>query len=33
MDDLADEFADADELLDKELDDLVDEDAVGRGFQ
>jgi hypothetical protein len=30
---LAEEFADAEELLDAELDDLVDEDEVGRGFQ
>jgi hypothetical protein len=33
LDDLTDEFADADELLSKDLDDLVDEDGVGRGFQ
>jgi len=33
MDDLSEEFADAEELLDEELDDLVDEDGVGRGFQ
>ena len=32
MDDLKDEFADAEELLDAELDDLVEEDDVGRGF-
>jgi len=30
---LAEEFADADELLDAELDEIVDEDEVGRGFQ
>jgi len=30
---LAEEFPDAEELLDAELDDLVDEDEVGRGFQ
>ncbi|CAM2785946.1 MULTISPECIES: hypothetical protein [Halobacterium] len=30
---LAEEFPDADELLDSELDDLVDADRVGRGFQ
>jgi len=33
LDDLTDEFADADELLSKDLDDLVEEDGVGRGFQ
>ncbi|MFB6270207.1 MAG: hypothetical protein ABEH83_09705 [Halobacterium sp.] len=32
VDALADEFADAEELLDKELDDLVEADDVGRGF-
>ncbi len=32
MDDLKAEFADAEELLDAELDDLVEEDDVGRGF-
>lgn len=32
MDELSDEFADADELLETELDDLIDEDDVGRGF-
>jgi hypothetical protein len=32
MDDLKEEFADAEELLDSELDDLVEEDDVGRGF-
>jgi hypothetical protein len=30
---LADEFADADDLLSKDLDQLVEEDGVGRGFQ
>jgi hypothetical protein len=30
---LAEEFADAEELLDAELEDLVGEDEVGRGFQ
>lgn len=33
LDDLTDEFADADELLTEDLDDLVEEDGVGRGFQ
>ena len=33
LDDLSEEFADADELLSKDLDDLVEEDGVGRGFQ
>jgi len=32
MEELADEFPDAEALLDKELDDLIDEDDVGRGF-
>ena len=33
LDELSEEFADADELLSKDLDDLVEEDGVGRGFQ
>jgi len=33
LDDLADEFADADDLLSKDLDQLVEDDGVGRGFQ
>jgi hypothetical protein len=33
LDDLSDEFADADELLSKDLDDLVESDGVDRGFQ
>ncbi|SFR59744.1 hypothetical protein [Halogeometricum limi] len=33
LDDLTDEFADADELLDRDLDELIEEDDVGRGFQ
>jgi len=33
LDDLTDEFADADDLLSKDLDQLVEEDGVGRGFQ
>ncbi|RDI72829.1 hypothetical protein [Halopelagius longus] len=33
LDELTDEFADADELLTEDLDDLVEEDGVGRGFQ
>ena len=33
LDDLADTFEDADELLSKELDDLIDEAGVGRGFE
>jgi hypothetical protein len=33
MEDLADEFADADELLNSELDDLIEDDDVGRGFR
>lgn len=33
LDGLADEFEEAERLLDAELDDLVDEDEVGRGFQ
>jgi hypothetical protein len=33
LDDLTSEFADADELLSKDLDQLVEEDGVGRGFQ
>lgn len=33
LDDLADEFEEAEELLDAELDDLVDTADVGRGFE
>jgi hypothetical protein len=33
LDDLADEFAEADRLLDADLEELVDDDGVGRGFQ
>ena len=33
LDDLADEFEDAEDLLSAELDDLVTEDGVDRGFQ
>jgi len=33
MEDLADEFADAEELLNSELDDIIEDDGVGRGFQ
>jgi len=33
LESLSTEFTDADELLDAELDDLVDTDGVGRGFQ
>ena len=33
LDDLADEFEDADDLLSKDLDQLVEEDGVDRGFQ
>lgn len=33
LDDLASTFEEAEELLDAELDDLIDEDEVGRGFQ
>ncbi|MFC6724573.1 hypothetical protein ACFQE1_09340 [Halobium palmae] len=33
LDDLADTFEGAEELLNAELDDLVEEDGVGRGFQ
>ncbi|MGB9955814.1 hypothetical protein ACOZ4B_05440 [Haloferax prahovense] len=33
LDDLADEFADADELLSTDLDDLIESDGVDRGFQ
>lgn len=33
LDELATTFADAEEVLDAELDELVDEDGVGRGFQ
>jgi len=32
-DELSDRFEEAEELLDAELDDLVNEDDVGRGFQ
>jgi hypothetical protein len=32
LEELGDTFADAEELLSKELDDLVEEDDVGRGF-
>jgi len=33
LEDLSTEFTDADELLDAELDDLIDDDGVGRGFE
>ncbi|MFW6320991.1 MAG: hypothetical protein ACOC0Z_04015 [Halohasta sp.] len=33
LDDLSNTFEDADELLSKELDDLIDEAGVGRGFE
>jgi len=33
LDDLADTFEEAESLLDAELDDLIDADEVGRGFQ
>ncbi|AFK20455.1 hypothetical protein E6P09_12885 [Haloferax mediterranei ATCC 33500] len=33
LDSLSDEFTDADELLSSELDDLIESDGVGRGFQ
>jgi hypothetical protein len=33
LDALSSEFSDAEELLDSELDDLIDTDDVGRGFQ
>ncbi|ADQ66829.1 hypothetical protein GL213_06195 [Halogeometricum borinquense] len=33
LDDLTDEFSDADELLTEDLDDLIEDDGVGRGFQ
>jgi hypothetical protein len=33
LDDLADEFADADELLTKDVEELVEADGVERGFQ
>ena len=33
VDELAATFEEAEELLDTELDDLIDEDEVGRGFQ
>ncbi|MFB6090977.1 MAG: hypothetical protein ABEJ97_07955 [Halobellus sp.] len=33
LDRLREEFEDAEELLSKDLDDLVEEDGVGRGFQ
>ena len=32
LDELSDQFEEADELLDAELDDLVETDEVGRGF-
>jgi hypothetical protein len=32
MADLSEEFTDAEELLESELDDLIEEDDVGRGF-
>ncbi|WP_254534960.1 hypothetical protein [Halomarina litorea] len=32
LDDLADTFEEAERLLDADLDDLIDEDEVGRGF-
>ena len=32
LDDLSDTFEETDELLTSELDDLIDEDEVGRGF-
>ena len=32
LDDLSDTFEAADELLSTELDDLIDDDGVGRGF-
>jgi len=33
LDELSDTFEDADELLSKELDDLIETDEIGRGFQ
>lgn len=33
VDELADTFEEAESVLDAELDDLIDDDAVGRGFQ
>lgn len=33
LDDLTETFEEAEELLNAELDDLVDQDGVGRGFQ
>jgi hypothetical protein len=33
LDDLADTFEEAEELLNSELDDLIEDDEVGRGFQ
>jgi hypothetical protein len=33
LEDLADEFADAEDLLAADLDQIVEEDGVGRGFQ
>jgi hypothetical protein len=33
LDDLAETFADADDVLDAELDDLIEDDGVDRGFQ
>ncbi|MFB6126050.1 MAG: hypothetical protein ABEJ79_01945 [Halolamina sp.] len=32
LDELSEEFADAEALLNEELDDLIDDDDVGRGF-
>jgi hypothetical protein len=33
LEELSDTFEEAEALLDAELDELVDEDEVGRGFQ
>ncbi|ELZ34903.1 hypothetical protein C474_01042 [Halogeometricum pallidum JCM 14848] len=33
LDELTEEFADADDLLSEDLEELIDEDEVGRGFQ
>lgn len=33
LDDLSEEFTDADELLSSDLDDLIESDGVDRGFQ
>jgi len=33
LDELSETFEDADELLSKELDELIDRDGVGRGFE